>query len=210
MTDRAEGDQIAHPDSPAARELAAAENLVDAFASLTQHLRYAEADPTLAAQGLEDDALAHSIALVQDIRRRLGDVERDLTVALGERLGKTTGNLSDGRQFTLSRTQDRKEWDHDDWKRDARRVIVERTMGDLPARATVVAETGEAQEDVNLAAMVYEAITMAQEVHGSTAPRSRALKDLGLYASDYCTSQPGGWRFAAHPPTTTEETTTDV
>lgn len=172
------------------------------------------ADPDRAAEVMEAAELADAVALLQDVRHRLGLVERDLTVALGKRMGKGTGSLSDGRQFTLARAADRKEWDHDDWKRDARRAVVKAhaVMGTEPETGSEVIAvvvnpiTGEEQ---NLATVLHAAIAEAQEVHGSTAPRSRALKALGLYASDYATSVPSGWRFTTVKPHDTTDTTTE-
>lgn len=160
---------------------------------------------------------AAAIALVQDLRRRLGQVEMDLTTTLGKAEGQFQGNLPDGRQFTLKRTAERKGWDHEDWKRDARRKVVQTTseryavMGYDDDEPVVVYNT-ETGETASLAAILHEAVTMAQEVHGSTAPRSTALKRLGLYASDYCESSPGGWKFDAIKPheTTTEKDNTDA
>lgn len=168
----------------------------------------AEKDPTLAADALADQELAGYVALLQDIRHRLGLVERDLTTALGKRLGKTVGSLADGRQFTVDRMADRKEWNHEDWKRDARRAVVQKTLEDLqlPKVVQILTEDGEVTS-LDLAAPLYQAITEAQEVHGAQAPRSRSLKALGLFATDYCTSTPGGWRFNAIKPTTKEDTT---
>lgn len=155
------------------------------------------------AADLGPSDLAEMIALVADLRRDLADMETDLATALGRSQGPVQGNLADGRQFTLKRTQDRKEWDHDEWKRDARRRIVQDTTDEMGSTIQVLTEDGEVQE-FDLGPLLHRAITEAQEVHGSTAPRSTALKRLGLYASDYCTSSPGGWRFnAIHIETTT-------
>lgn len=184
----------------------AAHHLATRLVAIQGNLEDLEKDPTLAAEGLEDQELADAIADIQDARARLQNVERDLTTALGRRLGKTTGNLGDGRQYTLSRAQDRKEWDHSDWKRDARRKVTEAITSrfqtdDLgPMNGDLVdTETGEA---ASLAEVIQTALAQVQEVHGSTAPRSTALRSLGLYASDYCTSTPNGWRFTALKPTT--------
>lgn len=151
---------------------------------------------------LAPEHLADAIATIQDVKYRLGLVESALAAALGEREGVIQGNLPDGRQFTLKRTQDRKEWDHEDWKRDARRVLVQQALevnGVGRLIQFVTPHTGEVM-NLDLAHMLQVAITEAQEVHGSTAPRSTSLKRLGLYASDYCTSSPGGWRLNAIRP----------
>lgn len=156
---------------------------------------------------MEPDAQADAVAVLQDLKFRLGQIETQAATNLGKIAGAIQGNLSDGRQFTLKRAADRKEWDHDEWKRDARRNIVKHTTDEMGSVIQVLTEDGEVQE-FNLAALLHSAITEAQEVHGSTAPRSTALKRLGLYASDYCTTTPGGWRFTALRPEPKPETTT--
>lgn len=159
-----------------------------------------KADPDRDAELLTDQELADSAALIQDVRRRLADVELALVGAIGKRHGnKTVGNLSDGRQFTVSRSGDRTSWDHEDWKRDVRRVIV----GGLPAAVVVDTDTGEERP---LAKVLQEVLAKAQEVHGSTGPRTTQLKALGLYAGDYSTTTPGPWRMSVVAPT--EQTTT--
>lgn len=154
---------------------------------------------------LTDDELLAALAAVHDALPRLRDMERDLAIALGRRQGSIQGNLADGRQFTLKRTQDRKAWDHEEWKRDARRAIVNDLTkpGDTIYEGVVTADG----EVVPLGPVLHTAIALAQEVHGSTAPRSTALKRLGLYAGDYCESSPGGWKFDAIAPKPTETTT---
>ena len=169
-----------------------------------------------AAANLDTSAQADAIALIQDLRYRLGQVEAQATMTLGKALGKTTANLSDGRQFTLSRTQDRTAWDHEDWKRDARRKVVEQTLAEFGTTHLDVVDMEGEVSTLDLGPLLFNAVAAAQEVHGSTAPRSTALKRLGLYASDYCSSSPGGWRLnvlrptEAKPETTTEKDTTDA
>jgi hypothetical protein len=155
-----------------------------------------------------DQDLADAIAQAQEAKYLLGTVESSLTAILGKRAGSIQGNLSDGRAFTLRRAQDRKEWDHEEWKRDARRVIVRQATDqwDAPEGGLVDTETGAI---VPLGVVLQEVVTVAQEVHGSTAPRSTALKRLGLYASDYCASSPAGWRFNAIRPEDPATTTTE-
>ena len=147
------------------------------------------------------------VAAVQEAVANLRNLERDLSIALGKREGAIQGNLKDGRQFTLKRTADRKAWDHEEWKRDARRAIVRHTTDEMGATVQVLTEGGEVQ-DFDLARLLHLAITEAQEVHGSTAPRSTALKRLGLYATDYCESSPGGWKFDAIKPEPADQPTT--
>lgn len=185
----------------------AASDLIDALVALNDQTARLEA-ATDASPILDTQAQVDAIALIQELRYRLGLVESTLATALGKAEGVIQGNLSDGRQFTLKRTQDRKEWDHDDWKRDARRAVVQGVLKDREL-AIMDLETGEVG-DTSLSGLLYEAVAQAQEVHGSTAPRSTSLKRLGLYASDYCTSSPGGWKLNAikaepKPDTTTEK-----
>ena len=152
-----------------------------------------------AATLLEDSPDPVHVAAIQSAIAALRDLERDLAIGLGKNLGAAQGELPDGRLFTLKRAQDRKEWDHEEWKRDARRAIVAKTEV-VPA---INPDTGEV---IDLAPILFRVIAEAQEVHGSTAPRSTSLKALGLYAGDYCTSSPGGWTFRATPkPTTIQE-----
>lgn len=181
--------------------IAALGDLADATARLEKYQDGAAA--------LEPEALADTIALLQDLKYRLGTIESQAATTLGKMAGAIQGNLSDGRQFTLKRTQDRKEWDHDEWKRDARRTIVQHTTSETGPSIQVLTEDGEVR-NFDLARVLHQAITEAQEVHGSTAPRSTSLKRLGLYASDYCTSSPGGWRLnAIRPEPKPDETTTE-
>jgi hypothetical protein len=166
-------------------------------------------DTIKAAEAMTPEELAEDVAFLQDVRRKLGEVERDLTIALGKKMGKGTGSLADGRMFTVARSSDRKEWNHDDWKRDVRRQIVN-GMGTRNRLVLVDVTTGE-DSPQSVEELLYDAIAQAQEVHGAQAPKSKALKALDLFASDYCTSIPSGWRFTAVAPhdTTTEKETQD-
>lgn len=188
--------------SPDAMRLAAV-NALAAITQATQELEKAQDHLFL----LEVENQAGAIALIQDVKFRLSRVESQAATNLGKAVGPIQANLPDGRQFTLKRTQDRKEWDHEDWKRDARRAVVQAVIRDRDLAVMDLA-TGEVG-DVALTDLLYEAVATAQEVHGSTAPRSTSLKGLGLYASDYCTSSPGGWKLNAIRPETKPETTTE-
>lgn len=188
----------------AERASTAAANLVAQLAMIYAALESIETrDPELAATGFTDPAdLVDASALIQDLRRRLDQVENSLTTEAGKRDGKGTGNLSDGRQYVLARGSDRKDWDHDDWKRDVRRTITDMVAGE--GLVVVNPQTGE---ETPLRQTVQVALAKAQEVHGQTSPRSTALKALGLYASDYCTSTPAGWRLTVKPANTTTTAT---
>jgi len=155
----------------------------------------------------QDEDLPALAVIIQDVIAGLRLAERDVTIAAGQRLGRTEGALGDGRLFTLKRTADRTEWDHEDWKRDVRRVIAQRTLEhlELPAEVIVVhPQTGE-QNVVNLAAVAQFVSTEAQEVHGAAQPKSTVLKRLGLFAGDYAKSSPGGWKITALTKPTTEK-----
>lgn len=191
MTEQTEPNAESVKDEMDAGMVAAMADLADATARLEKF------QDTTGTWGT--GAQADLVALIQDLKARLGLVEAQAVMTLGKSAGAIQGNLSDGRQFTLKRAADRTAWDHEEWKRDARRAIVQAHAG---SRLVIDTDTGE---EAPLARVLQEAITEAQEVHGSTAPRSTSLKRLGLYANDYCTSTPGGWRFNALKPTTTED-----
>lgn len=176
-------------------------HLTGALASMDAITGDLKVDPTRAADAMEDDVLAGAVAIVQHIRQRLAQQEHELTTALGKRLGRTVGYLPDGRQFKVERSADRKEWDHDSWKHDARRAVVSHHAG---ARVVLDTDTGE---ETPLAKVLMEAITEVQEVHGSTSPRVTNLRALGLVTTDYCTSTPGAWRLNVVKPTEKKDTT---
>lgn len=148
------------------------------------------------ADNLTPQDLADIVVGIQDTIAQLRLLETDFAAALGRAEGACEGYVSDGRRFTLKRTPDRKEWDHESWRRDVRRAVVRQATDD---RQLVVldSETGETKP---LGEVLHTAITQAQEVHGSAYPRSGALRGLGLYSGDYCTSSPGAWRLTAVRP----------
>lgn len=185
-----------------------AERFVDALVRLDAAVADLEAVQDHSAE-LEPIPQAGAIALVKDLRQRLGQVESGLAETLGKAEGQMAGYLADGRQFTLKRTQDRKEWNHEDWKRDARRVIAaqveDRFLIDEDGVYGRVIDTTTG-ETVTLGRVLQEAMLAIQNVHGSAEPKSTALKPLGLFKGDYCTSSPGGWILNAIKPST--DTTT--
>lgn len=149
-----------------------------------------------------DVATFAALATVQ--RQRLQGLENDLATALGQHAGRHIGTLADGSRYEVARSADRKAWDHDDWKRDVRREVVAQVAGPL-AGGTLQhtnLETGEVTE-TTLGRILQEALTLAQNVHGSQAPKSAALRTLGLTTSDYCDSTPGPWRVSFIKPDTT-------
>lgn len=189
-------------------EADAAHNFATFLGSLQATTEDLEEDPGLAAAGLEDFALTDAAALLQDLIFRLSLVARDLVSEAGKRHGRITGELSDGRQFKLERSADRKEWRHDDWQHDVRRVIAQRAAEPYGGNNVVVlmGDDGEVY-DLPLVTIINQAIAEAQAVHGSQAPKTTSgLTPLGLRATDYCTSTPGGWRLSVVKPDTTPST----
>lgn len=80
----------------------------------------------------------------------------------------------------IRRANDRKEWSHEDWKKDVRGAALEKTG----ATDEVFTADGES---FNLA----ELLILVQDVHGATAPKVTALKKLGLDPQAYCEERPG-------------------
>jgi hypothetical protein len=148
--------------------------------------------------------MATTVALIATERKRLQDLENTLATALGKNAGKHIGALADGARYEVTKSADRKAWDHDDWKRDVRRTVTEGTLAaylvpeDMPG-CLVDQTSGEA---VPFRRVIQQALTMAQAVHGSSAPKTTELRRLGLSASDYCESTPGAWRVEFIKPDT--------
>lgn len=181
--------------------IAAMEQSMDEF---TAPIVAAEDWPTLATHA----------AIMATLKARLGSLENTVATVLGKGKGRHVGTLADGSRYTVERSADRKAWSHDDWKRDVRREVT--TLTTINYVPTVV-NTATGEEE-SLASLVQKALAMAQEVHGSQAPKSKALTGLGLFASDYSDSTPGPWRVSfvkpdlvtpAVPPATKTTTTTE-
>lgn len=138
-------------------------------------LAAAEADPV---------AVLDLITWCQDMRRVLSGIEADATRWAGLANIPKTGEMPDGRRYTIRRGQNRKAWKHDAWKHDARAAVV-RTQG-LEGHDVVDAATGELVDLQGL-------LTHVQEFHGSTAPRVTVLRQAGLEPDDYAETSPGPW-----------------
>lgn len=158
--------------------------------------------------GSSDDAMmyvAEAVARVQDLIRRLRKVELDLTAELGRHVRDTKaerlGYLPDGRQWKLHRTRERKAWDHDSWKHDARAKVA-REVAPHADDVAVDAASGEARP---LRLALQEAMTKLQEFHGAGAPRTGTLKANGLDPDDYCESVPGNWKLDTIEPNHDQE-----
>lgn len=200
-------------------ETGALADLAESLWAIIQATGAADTAVTLAADALLGDAVeaddyadaAGTVALIQDVRRRLQVVEQYLTKRLGEAATETHvkgGTLPDGRQWEVRRGSVRKRWAHDDWKHDARAKVAALTIEDLGAHNPTVVDTHTGEEVADLAPLLIAAITAAQEVHGSTSPRVTQLRALGMDPDEYAETSPGLWGLAVaspDPTTTTEE-----
>ena len=79
------------------------------------------------------------------------------------------------------RTNDRKDWDHDEWKQDVRAAILEERA---IAGSVVDTASGEVID-------LYDLLEQVQNVHGAQAPKVTALRALGLNPEAYCDERPG-------------------
>lgn len=151
---------------------------------------------------LEYEVLAETVAWIQDQRRQLGEAEAYVARELGRMDGTPEIiELPDGRRAEVMKGKDRKEWRHDDWKRDVRAAVIE--QANLSGHLIVSEATGDTVEPEPL---IQGLLAAVQAVHGSAAPKVTALKPLGLAADDYCTTGPGPYsvRISAAPTTIQE------
>lgn len=130
--------------------------------------------------------LAELLVNVREARMKLQGIERDAEAAcakamLGDYAETTTLRVE------RSRATDRKAWDHDEWKRDVRAKAVQ-AAGLKGAQAVITADGEELP-----AAALWDALATVQGAHGAAAPKTTALRALGLDARDYCESSPGPW-----------------
>lgn len=181
----------------------AADEVATSMTLIARRLDHLDRALPRAMERLTDDldygSLAETVAWLQGMKARLGVAEAYVARELGRMDGTPEViELPDGRTAQVNKGKDRKEWRHDDWKRDVRVAVV----ADLPVIATVDPSTGEFQVDAT-GQVVLEAIAKAQAVHGSAAPKVTALKPLGLAADDYCTSSPGPYSVRISTPTDT-------
>lgn len=134
-------------------------------------------------QGMD---LAELFVTLQESRKALQGLERDTEVALAKAM------LADAAESPTLRVErrrgaERKAWDHEQWQRDVRAKVLQ-AHGLKGAQAVITAGGEELPADV-----LYDALTGVQAAHGATAPKSTALKSLGLDVRDYCSSSPGAW-----------------
>lgn len=132
-------------------------------------------------------ALVATVAMLQDLKRSLAVAEayvaREVGYLTQEFSSDKTGRLPDGRPYEILRGSVRKAWDHDAWKDDVAAAAVRQVLGHDAAELV--------DPDDGTVVSPYDLIRAAQAAHGSTAPKSTALKALGLKADDYCESSPG-------------------
>lgn len=186
-----------------ARQVAAQDRLGHAMTQMAMAQHEFSDDLATAMDGHEDDleygVLAETVAWLQDMRRDLGVAEAYVARQLGRMVGcPDVIDLADGRRAEVLKGKDRKEWRHDDWKRDVRVAVL--SQANVSDAGLVDVQTGETVDASALLAAV-------QAVHGSAAPKVTALKPLGLSADDYCTTGPGPYavRISAPAATTTEQ-----
>lgn len=99
------------------------------------------------------------------------------------------------------RTTDRKAWQHTEWQRDVRAKALQ-AHGMKGAQGVLTAD-GEVLD----ASVLFDLMATLQAAHGSTAPKTTALRALGLDARDYCESSPGRWTVKVTRMAATEEGT---
>lgn len=121
---------------------------------------------------------------VQAARLKLHDMEREVEGRLAKAL---MGDQVDGNGLRVERrrSRDRKEWDHDAWRRDVRAKVVQ-SCG-LKGAQGVVTAGGE----VLPADVLWRALQTVQDVEASKPPRLTQLRGLGLDPEDYCSTSPG-------------------
>lgn len=188
------------PEVREALQSIAADNAARAMRMVADGLGDLDAALPRAMERLTDDldygSLAETVAWLQAMKARLGQAEAYVARELG-RMDSVPEviELPDGRTAQVNKGKDRKEWRHDDWKRDVRLAVLKAAEVD-PEHDVVDLETGAFVDVADLLARV-------QAVHGSAAPKVTALKPLGLAADDYCTSSPGPYSVRISTPTDT-------
>lgn len=158
---------------------AAPRSLAQAIEDTADAIQYADwTDP----EGLD---IAEMLADVRDARERLHELERTLEHETGRAmLGPNAENPTI--RVERHRRPERKKWQHDEWKTEVRRKIIQ--AANLKG-ATVISRDGE-----ELEISLYELLRKVQDVHGSTDPRVTRLRALGIEPDDFCTREPGTWK----------------
>lgn len=202
---------LERPEVRLALQEAATDNVARAMRNVADGLDMLDRNLPRAMEALTDDldygSLAETVAWLQAMKARLGVAEAYVARELGRMDGTPEViELPDGRTAQVNKGKDRKEWRHDDWKRDVREAVLEQVTATWSDAPEVLTEDGEVAT-LPLAQIVSTAMANVQAVHGSAAPKVTALKPLGLSADDYCTSSPGPYSVRISTPTTQEGTT---
>jgi hypothetical protein len=181
------------------------ETFTQAWIALNRAIDDLDENLAVASDDLEStlnySALAETVAHFQEWKRRLGVMESYLARQLGTLEGcPDTITLPDGSRAEVLKGKDRKAWEHPRWKRDVVNAVVEQAEAGHGELVAYVADerTGEART-----VEVGDLIAQALDVPGSTAPKTTALKALGLRADDYCETYPGPWAVKITRPTKT-------
>jgi hypothetical protein len=133
--------------------------------------------------------LAELLAALQDARKTLQGLERDAELATAKAMLDDYAETPTLR-VERHRATDRKAWDHDAWKRDVRAKAVQ--AAGLKG-CHIVLPTGELLDGTAANEVLYGLLDTLQAAHGAAAPKTTALRGLGLDARDYCESSPGAW-----------------
>lgn len=131
--------------------------------------------------------MAQMLADVRDARIALQGLERDVEVATAKAmLGDQA--LTPTLRVERERRPDRKAWDHQGWRSEARAKVVQ-AMGLKGAQGVI-----DAAGEVLPAEVLHKALAAVDEVHGSAPPRLTQLRGLGVDPDDYCERSPGAWK----------------
>lgn len=185
-------DRCAKSDCPCIHHrmtVAASVPSIDPLAGVVSAVqRLAEAVPALldACTDPQGTDMAELLDIIREQRTKLyaleGQVEEACARALLDDM-TTTPTL----RIERHRTTDRKAWDHAGWQRDVRAKVLQ--AAGLKGAQGVLTADGE----VVPASVLYDLLAQVEQVHGSAAPKTTALRSLGLDARDYCESSPGRW-----------------
>lgn len=158
------------------------ENLTDAVTDL-------DAQVDALVEACTDPAgtdVAELLDTVRGQRTRLYALEQRVEEAAAKALLEDT-TTTPVLRIERHRTTERKAWDHTDWQRDVRAKALQ--AHGLKGAQGVLSADGEVLD----ASVLFDLAATLQAAHGSTAPRTTALRSLGLDARDYCESSPGRW-----------------
>lgn len=134
----------------------------------------------------EGTDLAELFITLQEARKALQSLERDAELACAKAMLADEAETETLR-IERRRGADRKAWDHEQWQRDVRAKTLQ--AHGLKGAQGVLTADGE----VVPFAVVFDVLLGVESAHAAAAPKTTALKALGLDARDYCESSPGAW-----------------